>query len=163
MGVMLVVLLQVLTSALRAQETSLAHIQALLVAEKVLQENCGAASLAAATYQGRDAAFDYLVRFSPQYELSNPSHESVGEVHPHPGDGVVAGAGPGQVPVPPDHEDRGAEENLVLKGRSSLVVVQISVSNYEPPKDQQGTKSPLKKGDLGGFASAHKNPPSPPL
>jgi prepilin-type N-terminal cleavage/methylation domain-containing protein len=73
MGIMLVVLLQVLTSALRAQETSLAHIQALLVAEKVLQENCGAASLAAATYQGRDRGFDYLVRFSPQYELSNPS------------------------------------------------------------------------------------------
>jgi prepilin-type N-terminal cleavage/methylation domain-containing protein len=72
MGVVLVVLLQVLTSALRAQETSLNHIQALLAAEKVLQENCGAPSLAAATYQGREGRFDYLVRVTPQYELSNP-------------------------------------------------------------------------------------------
>jgi len=72
MGVLLVVLLQVLTTALRAQETSLDHIQALLVAEKVLQENCGAQTLAAATYQGRDGRFEYLVRVSPQFEVSNP-------------------------------------------------------------------------------------------
>ncbi len=72
MGVLLVVLLQVLTTALRAQETSLDHIQALLVAEKVLQENCGAQALAAATYQGRDGRFDYLVQVTPQYEVSNP-------------------------------------------------------------------------------------------
>lgn len=70
MGVVLVVLLQVLTSAMRAQETSLNHIQALLVAEKVLQEKCGSPSLAAATFQGRDGGFDYLVRFSPQFEVS---------------------------------------------------------------------------------------------
>jgi Tfp pilus assembly protein PilV len=72
MGVMLVVLLQVLTSAMQAQEVSLDSMQALLVAEKVLQENCGAPALAAATYQGREGEFDYLVRISPQYELSNP-------------------------------------------------------------------------------------------
>lgn len=72
MGVLLVVLLQVLTSALRAQETSLDHIQALLVAEKVLQENCEAQALAAATYQGRDGKFNYLVQVSPQFEVSNP-------------------------------------------------------------------------------------------
>jgi prepilin-type N-terminal cleavage/methylation domain-containing protein len=72
MGVLLVVLLQVLTTALRAQETSLDQIQALLVAEKVLQENCGTQTLAAATYQGRDGRFDYLVRVSPQFEVSNP-------------------------------------------------------------------------------------------
>jgi len=72
MGVLLVVLLQVLTTALRAQETSLDHIQALLVAEKVLQENCGVQALAAATYQGRDGRFDYLVQVSPQFEVSNP-------------------------------------------------------------------------------------------
>jgi len=72
MGVVLVVLLQVLTSALRAQETSLAHIQALLVTEKVLQENCGVASLAAANFQGRDGDFSYHVRITPQYELANP-------------------------------------------------------------------------------------------
>ena len=72
MGVVLVVLLQVLTSAIRAQEAAQGHMQALLVAEKVLQENCDASSLAAATYQGRDGGFNYLVRVSPQYELSNP-------------------------------------------------------------------------------------------
>jgi len=72
MGVVLVVLLQVLTSALRAQETAQGHMHALLVAERVLQENCDASSLAAATYQGRDGRFDYQVRVSPQYELSNP-------------------------------------------------------------------------------------------
>jgi len=72
MGVVLVVLLQVLTTALRAQETSLDYLQAMLAAEKVLQENCGAPSLNAATYQGRDGKFDYLVRVTPQYEVSNP-------------------------------------------------------------------------------------------
>ena len=72
MGVLLVVLLQVLTTALRAQETSVDQIRALLVAEKVLQESCGAQTLAAATYQGRDSGFDYLVQVSPQFEVSNP-------------------------------------------------------------------------------------------
>jgi prepilin-type N-terminal cleavage/methylation domain-containing protein len=72
MGIMLVVLLQVLTTALRAQETSLNQIQALLVAEKVLQESCNAPSLNAATYQGRDQGFSYLIRVTPQYDLSNP-------------------------------------------------------------------------------------------
>jgi prepilin-type N-terminal cleavage/methylation domain-containing protein len=72
MGVLLVVLLQVLTTALRAQETSMDQIQALLVAEKVLQESCEAQVLAAATYQGRDGGFDYLVQVSPQFEVSNP-------------------------------------------------------------------------------------------
>jgi prepilin-type N-terminal cleavage/methylation domain-containing protein len=72
MGVVLVALLQVLSSAIWAQEASLGQMQALLVAEKVLQENCEAASLAAATYQGRDGGFGYLVRITPQYELSNP-------------------------------------------------------------------------------------------
>lgn len=72
MGVLLVVLLQVLTTALRAQKTSVDQIQALLVAEKVLQESCETQALAAATYQGRDGRFDYLVRVSPQYEVSNP-------------------------------------------------------------------------------------------
>ena len=40
MGLVLVVLLQVLTSAIRAQEACWGNTQALLVAEKVLQENC---------------------------------------------------------------------------------------------------------------------------
>jgi prepilin-type N-terminal cleavage/methylation domain-containing protein len=72
MGVVLVALLQVLSSAIWAQEAAMGHMQALLVAEKVLQENCQVASLGAATYQGRDGGFDYLVQITPQYELSNP-------------------------------------------------------------------------------------------
>lgn len=72
MGLVLVVLLQVLTSALRAQEASWGHTQAVLVAEKVLQENCEINTLAAGTYQGRHGRYDYLVRITPQYELADP-------------------------------------------------------------------------------------------
>lgn len=72
MGLVLVVLLQVLTSALRAQEASWSHTQAVLVAEKVLQETCEINTLKAGTYQGRDGRYDYMVRVTPQYELANP-------------------------------------------------------------------------------------------
>ncbi|HZE20416.1 MAG TPA: prepilin-type N-terminal cleavage/methylation domain-containing protein [Desulfobaccales bacterium] len=71
MGLVLVVLLQVLTSALRAQNASWGHTQALLTGEKILEENCQINSLAAGTYQGRDGRFDYVVQITPQYELSN--------------------------------------------------------------------------------------------
>lgn len=72
MGLVLVVLLQLLTSALRAQSASWNHTQALLMAEKLLQENCEVNSLAAGTYQGRDGRFDYVVQVTPQYESGNP-------------------------------------------------------------------------------------------
>ena len=72
MGLVLVVLLQVLTSALRAQEASWGNTQAVLVAEKILQENCEINTLAAGTYQGRDGRYDYVVRIIPQYELADP-------------------------------------------------------------------------------------------
>jgi prepilin-type N-terminal cleavage/methylation domain-containing protein len=72
MGLVLVVLLQVLTSALRAQEASWSHTQAVLVAEKVLQENCEVNTLAEGTYQGRNGRYDYVVRVTPQYELAAP-------------------------------------------------------------------------------------------
>jgi prepilin-type N-terminal cleavage/methylation domain-containing protein len=71
MGLVLVVLLQVLTSALRAQSASWNHTRALLTAEKVLQENCEINSLSAGIYQGQDGRFDYLVRITPQYELGS--------------------------------------------------------------------------------------------
>ena len=70
MGLVLVVLLQVLTSALRAQEASWGHTQAVLVAEKVLQENCEINSLAEGTYQGPDGRYNYVVRVTPQYQLA---------------------------------------------------------------------------------------------
>jgi prepilin-type N-terminal cleavage/methylation domain-containing protein len=72
MGLVLVVLLQVLTSALRAQEASWGHTQAVLVAEKVLQENCEINTLEEGTYQGRNGRYDYVVRVTPQYELAAP-------------------------------------------------------------------------------------------
>ena len=72
MGLVMVVLLQVLTSALRAQEASWGHTQAVLVGEKILQENCEVNTLAEGTYQGRDGRYDYMVRVAPQYELADP-------------------------------------------------------------------------------------------
>jgi len=72
MGMVLVVLLQVLTSALRAQKASWGHTQAVLVAEKILQENCEIHSLARGTSQGRDGQYDYVVQVTPQYELADP-------------------------------------------------------------------------------------------
>jgi prepilin-type N-terminal cleavage/methylation domain-containing protein len=72
MGLVFVVLLQVLTAALRAQEASWGHTQAVLVAEKVLQENCEINTLAEGTYQGRNGRYDYVVRITPQYELAAP-------------------------------------------------------------------------------------------
>jgi hypothetical protein len=72
MGLVLVVLLQVLSTALRAQKASWGHTQAVLVAEKVLQENCEINTLAEGTYQGRDGRYDYVVRITPQYELADP-------------------------------------------------------------------------------------------
>jgi prepilin-type N-terminal cleavage/methylation domain-containing protein len=72
MGMVLVVLLQVLTSALRAQEASWSHTQAVLVAEKILQENCEINTLARGTSQGRDGRYDYVVKVTPQYELADP-------------------------------------------------------------------------------------------
>jgi prepilin-type N-terminal cleavage/methylation domain-containing protein len=69
MGLVLVVLLQVLTSALRAQNASWSRTQAMLTAEKVLQENCEINSLAPGTYQGRDGQYDYVVQVTPVYDL----------------------------------------------------------------------------------------------
>ena len=72
MGLVMVVLLQVLTSALRAQGASLGHTQAVLVAEKILQENCEINTLARGTSQGQDGRYNYVVQVTPQYELSDP-------------------------------------------------------------------------------------------
>ncbi len=72
MGLVLVVLLQVLTTALRAQEASLRHSEAVLVAEKVLQEYCEGTTPAAAQYQGRDGQYAYRISVTPQYEFALP-------------------------------------------------------------------------------------------
>jgi type II secretory pathway pseudopilin PulG len=57
MGLMLVVILEVLTSTLRAQEASRSNTQAVLAAEKVL---------------GREGRFDYQVRLEPQFQVPYP-------------------------------------------------------------------------------------------
>ena len=72
MGMVLVVLLEVLTSALRAQEASWGHTQAVLVAEKILAENCEISTLARGTSQGVEGRYDYVVQVTPQYELAEP-------------------------------------------------------------------------------------------
>ncbi|MFZ5447269.1 MAG: prepilin-type N-terminal cleavage/methylation domain-containing protein [Thermodesulfobacteriota bacterium] len=71
MGLVLVVLLQVLTSTIRVQESDWTHTRALMVAEKVLQENCGLNKLTEGTYQGREGRFDYRVHIVPQYQISS--------------------------------------------------------------------------------------------
>jgi Tfp pilus assembly protein PilV len=72
MGLVMVVLLQVLMAALWCQETSWGHTQAILEAEKVLQENCELASLTEGTYRGKNGRFEYVATVTPQYELSDP-------------------------------------------------------------------------------------------
>ncbi len=71
MGVMLVVILEVLTSALRAQEASRSNTQAVLAAEKVLAEY-SEMNLAKGIYQGREGRFDYQVRLDPQLQVQYP-------------------------------------------------------------------------------------------
>ena len=71
MGLVLVVLLQVLTGALRAQEAAVSHSRALQVAEMVLQQSCNGMNLAKGQYQGEDEPYSYLVRVTPQYEVSD--------------------------------------------------------------------------------------------
>jgi hypothetical protein len=75
MGLVLVVLLQVLASVFRAQGTAWGHTQAVLMAEKVLQENCEINTLEEGFYQGRDGQYDYQVRITPQYEVANPEND----------------------------------------------------------------------------------------
>ena len=69
MGLVLVVLLQVLTGAMRAQETALGHARALEVAELALQESCNAMNLGTGQYQGKKGAYSYRVQVTPQYDL----------------------------------------------------------------------------------------------
>ncbi len=76
-GLLLVVLLQILSTVFRTEEGIWKNSQALILAEKVLQEKCELSSLAAGVFQGREGDFDYQVKISPQYEVSSP----LGELH----------------------------------------------------------------------------------
>jgi prepilin-type N-terminal cleavage/methylation domain-containing protein len=77
MGLVLVVLLQVLTGAMRAQEMTLEHARALQVAERALQESCTALNLAAAQHQGQAGSYNYLVKVTPQYEVADQALDRV--------------------------------------------------------------------------------------
>ncbi len=72
MGLVLVAMLQLLTGTLRAQAGAWGNTRALLVADKVLQENCQISSLAGGTYQGKDGPYSYRVRITPQYQVEMP-------------------------------------------------------------------------------------------
>ncbi|HAY23254.1 MAG TPA: hypothetical protein DCY27_14045 [Desulfobacterales bacterium] len=68
-GLMLVVLLQILSSTFRVEAGIWKNNQALLIAEKVLQKNCELVSLEAGTYEGQEEEFVYRIRVTPQYEI----------------------------------------------------------------------------------------------
>lgn len=71
MGMMLVVILEVLTSALRAQEASRSNTLAVLAAEKVIAEY-SEMDVVKGVYQGREGRFDYQVRLDPQLQVPYP-------------------------------------------------------------------------------------------
>lgn len=72
MGVLLVVLLQILSTIFRTEASIWKNNQALLVAERVLQEHSRAAGLAAGVSQGREEDIAYQVKVTPQFEVTGP-------------------------------------------------------------------------------------------
>ena len=72
MALMLVAILQVLASALRAQEASRRNTQAVLVAENVLEEYGELRNYKEGTFQGREGIFAYQVRLEPQFQVPSP-------------------------------------------------------------------------------------------
>jgi len=71
MGLVLVALLQVLSASFSAQEASIRSSQAVLVADKVLQDYCGSRNLAAGDFQGQEGSFSYRVRRSLLFDFSS--------------------------------------------------------------------------------------------
>jgi prepilin-type N-terminal cleavage/methylation domain-containing protein len=71
-GLMLVVLLQILSTIFRTEEGIWKNSRALLLAERVLQESSESSSLATGVFEGREEEFAYQVTVTPQYEVSGP-------------------------------------------------------------------------------------------
>ena len=71
MCLVLGVLLQVLSASLGAQEASIRNSQAVLVADKVLQDYCTNRNLTEGDFQGREGSFSYRVRRSSLFEFSS--------------------------------------------------------------------------------------------
>jgi general secretion pathway protein I len=68
MSLVLVVILQVLASALRAQEASRNNTRAVLTAQKVLAEFSDK-ELAQGIFQGKEGSFAYQVSLEPQFQV----------------------------------------------------------------------------------------------
>jgi prepilin-type N-terminal cleavage/methylation domain-containing protein len=73
MGLVMVVLLQVLTASMRAQEASRGSTRALMAAEKALQEFCDTRVIAPGKYQEQQGRYTSLVTVTPQYEFTDPA------------------------------------------------------------------------------------------
>jgi prepilin-type N-terminal cleavage/methylation domain-containing protein len=73
MGLVLVVLLQVLSGAMMAQETAIGHARALQTADRVLQDSCNALDMSSRQYSGQDGPYSYQVKITPQYEVAVPA------------------------------------------------------------------------------------------
>jgi general secretion pathway protein I len=72
-GMMLIILLQVLSSIFRVEAAIQKNNQAILIAEKILQENCNHLNFEAGTYEGQEDDFVYQIKVTPQYEVSDTS------------------------------------------------------------------------------------------
>jgi prepilin-type N-terminal cleavage/methylation domain-containing protein len=67
MGLVLFAVIQVLASALRAQEASRTNTQAVLAAQKILEE-FGDKDVARGVFNGKDGKFAYQVSLEPQFQ-----------------------------------------------------------------------------------------------
>jgi len=72
MGLVLVAIIQVLATTLRAQEASRSNTQAVVAGEKILEE-FSAKELARGVYQGQEGRFDYQVNLTPQFQVPFPN------------------------------------------------------------------------------------------
>jgi Tfp pilus assembly protein PilV len=68
MSLVLFVIIQVLASALRAQEASRSNTQAVLAAQKILEEFSDK-ELAQGVFQGKEGRFAYRVTLEPQFQV----------------------------------------------------------------------------------------------
>ena len=71
MGLVLVIILQVLTSTLQAQEASRSNTQAVLTAQMIL-EKFSATEVDSGVYQGKEGRFAYQVNLTPQLQIPFP-------------------------------------------------------------------------------------------
>ena len=71
MGLVLVIILQVLTSTLQAQEASRSNTQAVLTAQMILADY-SAREVSEGVFQGKEGRFAYQVTATPQFQVPYP-------------------------------------------------------------------------------------------